>query len=103
MIIRSQNKLKTTTDLNLEIYDCHDDIFLIVNQTVDTLGIYSTKEKAIKVLDMIQEAYAKMRRNDCINNGSIKEYALLPKTEQDTNLEYFKNMYCFNMPKDSEV
>lgn len=86
MIIRSQNKLKTTTDLNLEIYDCHDDIFLIVNQTVDTLGIYSTKEKAIKVLDMIcnfanEKHYEKVVPKQCGCIGGV----------------------VFEMPQDSEV
>ena len=83
MIIRSQNKLKTTTDLNLEIYDCHDDIFLIVNQTVDTLGIYSTEEKAIKVLDMICEKYSSCEWKDV-------ECSICHKT-------------VFQMPQDSEV
>lgn len=86
MIIRSQNKLKTTTDLNLEIYDCHDDIFLIVNQTVDKLGIYSTKEKAIKVLDMIcnfanDKHYEKVVTEQCGCIGGV----------------------VFEMPQDSEV
>ena len=83
MIIRSQDKLKITTDLNLEIYDCHDDRFEIVNQTVDTLGIYSTKEKAIKVLDMIEKLYVE----------SVW-------TEGKTIIA---NRVCFEMPQDSEV
>lgn len=83
MIIRSQNKLKTTTDLNLEIYDCSDDIFVIVNQKVDTLGIYSTKEKAIKVLDMIEKLYVE----------SVW-------TEGKTIIA---NRVCFEMPQESEV
>lgn len=57
MIIRSQDKKSITTDLNIQIYDCDNGSFEIVNGTVDTLGIYSTEEKAIKVLDMIQSVY----------------------------------------------
>ena len=86
MIIRSQDKLKITTDLNLEIYDCHDDRFEIVNQTVDMIGIYSTEEKAIKVLDMICAFYIRMV--DVTNN-------IVQATKEDS--------YVFQMPLDEEV
>ena len=86
MIIRSQDKLKITTDLNLEIYDCHDDRFEIVNQTVDMLGIYSTQEKAFKVLDMICEAYSRIE--DVANH-------IVQATKEDS--------YVFQMPLDEEV
>ena len=83
MIIRSQNKLKTTTDLNLEIYDCHDDIFLIVNQTVDTLGIYSTKGKAIKVLDMICNFYAEhLEELKCDEPPFVRAFFTMPQDSE---------------------
>lgn len=105
MIIRSQDKhgFVNLGNIDTVCMDAEWNIYAFNGKANSLIGTYSTEEKAIKVLDMIQEAYAKMRRNDCMNNGSIKEYALLPKTEQEINLEYFKNMYCFNMPQDSEV
>lgn len=60
MIIRSQDRETITTDLNLTIYEelgskkCE-----ITNGFSGCLGEYSTKEKAIKVLDMIQKEYLK--------------------------------------------
>ena len=94
MIIRSQDKLKITTDLNLEIYDCHDDRFEIVNQTVDMLGIYSTQEKAIKVLDMIQKEYGRHYYGEggqlATINHYVEPFAFIPPK-------------VFQMPSDEEV
>lgn len=58
MIIRSQDKKCITTDLNLCIYE--DDWthqFEVSNNIGMDLGLYSTEEKAIKVLDMICAEY----------------------------------------------
>lgn len=58
MIIRSQDKKSITTDLNLQIYaDDWSDKFGIMDSKGAELGLYSTAEKAIKVLDMIYEQY----------------------------------------------
>ena len=58
MLIRSQDKRSTTTDLNLEIFVNEDrNEYVIGNITRGGLGTYSTEEKAIKVLDMICEKY----------------------------------------------
>lgn len=77
MIIRSQDKKSTTTDLNLTIYE--DDWthkWEITNNLGMELGSYSTEEKAIKVLDMIEDAV----RNIAFTDGVV-----------------------FRMPQDSEV
>lgn len=60
MIIRSQDKKSITTDLNINIYE-DDNVsgFEMINKSLTSLGKYSTEEKAIKVLDMIQEEYGK--------------------------------------------
>lgn len=77
MIIRSQDKKKITTDLNIwgnfdgVEYDIENDAFL--------LGTYSTEEKAIKVLDMICRAYEYFR------GGNVYEHSV------------------FQLPQDSEV
>ena len=108
MIIRSQDKKRITTDLNLYIEPRENGAIgnvtcWIKNNTMGIMGSYSSWEKAIKVLDMIQEAYAKMRRNDCIIRGSMKELSLLPEKETETYLKDFKNVYYFNMPQDDDV
>lgn len=93
MIIRSQDKKSVTTDLNIQIYDCDNGSFEIVNGTVDTLGIYSTEEKAIKVLDMIEKRYLEYERS---MGGSINQYSAIPPTT-------FIPPKVFQMPQDSEV
>ena len=62
MLIRSQNKAVLLNFSNLDaIYTVKGGDDFIISSLKDenkcTLGKYSTKEKAIKVLDMIQEAY----------------------------------------------
>ena len=64
MLIRSQNKAVLLNFSNLAaIYTVKDgDDFIISSlegENKCTLGKYSTKTKAMKVLDMIQEAYCK--------------------------------------------
>ena len=86
MIIRSQDKTVITTDLNLQIYDTGNDSFEIVNGTVDTIGLYSTEEKAIKVLDMIREAYSRMEDIKC---GAVQAQKY--------------DLFCFQMPDDEDV
>ena len=88
MLIRSQNKKKITTDLNLEIYKPpYSDKYKINAGNVGYIGTYSTEEKAIKVLDMIQQKYIQYGK---IRQGfSVEAVVVLPKV--------------FQMPKDSEV
>ena len=89
MLIRSQNKAVLLNFSNLAaIYTVKDgDDFIISSlegENKCTLGKYSTKAKAMKVLDMIQDAYCKFMsvKNDDAWGG--KESA-------------------FYMPEDSEV
>jgi hypothetical protein len=84
MIIRSQNKKSITTDLNINIYaDDEEKEFELINKSLTSLGTYSTEEKAIKVLDMIEKLYVE----------SVW-------TEGKTIIA---NRVCFEMPQDSEV
>jgi hypothetical protein len=58
MIIRSQDKKNITTDLNLQIYEDElSNMCEISNGAYITLGVYSTEEKAIRVMDMIQNEF----------------------------------------------
>ena len=104
MIIRSQDKKYTTTDMNLEIVTKeYFTEFGDGDKTVESkiynsvgllLGTYSTEEKAIKVLDMIQQEYCKhfygqggqMATADIY----IQPFAFIPPK-------------VFQMPQDSEV
>lgn len=91
MIIRSQDKKKTTTDLNLHIESIEvgkENIkrVFIKSEKMGTIGVYSTEEKAIKVLDMICAFYIRMV--DVTNN-------IVQATKEDS--------YVFQMPADEDV
>lgn len=69
-----------------------------------SLGHYSTKEKAMKVLDMIEEAYAEyeMFLQTFMGIASVRvtttEKEILDKKKKD-----IKKKAIFQMPQDSEV
>lgn len=86
MIIRSQDKKSFTTNLDLlvmEIAKRHE----IVDGKRNTVAIYSTEEKAIKVLDMIQEKFQEPIYQNDIGCNEIAIY----------------KSKVFQMPKDEEV
>lgn len=59
MLIRSQDKrilINMNNVSSIEVGDNELRIFADDGETIYDLGSYSTKEKAMKVLDMIQEA-----------------------------------------------
>ena len=100
MLIRSQDKVTLTnfeqvTDLTIvpnekefEIYVCYPFSVTAYNEYSKLcIGTYSTNEKAIKVLDMIQEKYQEPIYQNVIGNNETAIY---------------KNM-VFQMPQDSEV
>ena len=67
MLIRSQDKEKLTDDMNLYIDDWEtENHFSICNSKMDMLGVYSTKEKAIGVLDDIYQAHRNLQFTDGI-------------------------------------
>lgn len=87
MLIRSQDKrilINMNNASSIEVGDNELRIFADDGETIYDLGSYSTKAKAMKVLDMIQDAYCKFMsvKNDDAWGG--KESA-------------------FYMPEDSEV
>jgi len=91
MIIRSQNKARTTDDLKLHIcihfYESTGECYEIRTSSGDTIGEYSTMEKAVKVLDMIQNKYFEHMTLE--QNGAIMGILEKPKV--------------FLMPLDKEV
>ena len=96
MLIRSQDKrglinLKNVAEIYIDIRSEGQIIatFGDYYSQVTELGNYSTKEKAIKVLDMIQSEYTK--------TTDLKH-------EFNSNILFCVPMsHVFNMPQDSEV
>ena len=92
--IRSQDKCRMGKCMELYVVDDYDDDYSIEGYSVDDtpiiLGTYSTKEKAIKVLDMIQEHIA--------NNDNIFR---IVASEQDWVGEIITHgNNVFQMPRD---
>ena len=102
MIIRSQDKKSITnfeqlTDISIHPIGTNDKYYSVVacypfaigdDYSNMSIGKYSTEEKAIKVLDMIQNAYT--------------QYATI-KDGLGTVYGAFNIPKCFQMPQDSEV
>lgn len=87
MLIRSQDRLRLVNTENIdtlaiELGSFH--IYSFLGNESTLLGKYSTEEKAVKVLDMIQESYI-----------ANKGYYLSGSKS--------KTSYVFYMPQDDEV
>lgn len=72
------------------------------------LGEYSTREKAMKVLDMIQEAYGDSEYTKYVIPEVCRILSMKPKTEENKAHagelgEMLKKGMTFQMPEDSEV
>lgn len=72
------------------------------------LGEYSTKKKAMKVLDMIQEAYAEYKITCTFLTGFTGHRAIVESNDICVNgfkelTKNFKKNMVFQMPADSEV
>lgn len=113
MLIRSQDKemiinMAATNHIYVrEVYRPSGNLIDISSDEM-RLGYYSTKEKAIKVLDMIREAYADAKLNEilipdvCKSAGKSqrgKDNTLIAKTIR----KFFMEKMIFQMPEDSEV
>lgn len=88
MLIRSQDK-KELHNLEriamIRVVKTIEYEYIVEVNRQKNIGVYSTEEKAIKVLDMIQKAYKGNRVEEVYHEGS----------------EYFRPV--FQMPQDSEV
>ena len=85
-----------------------------VEQLVSDMEIasYSTKEKAIKAMEMLRETYAGMplvMQNVTISEDVAKEFerlkkcAIMVRTENQPSKVDFINNAIFQFPKDSEI
>ena len=111
MLIRSQNKrilINMNNVSSIEVGDNELRIFADDGETIYDLGSYSNKAKAMKVLDMIQEAYANVElipmavpniRNMFAEAPASKENEILAETIGKALMEKM----VFQMPDDSEV
>ena len=110
MLIRSQNKevlIAFESLLNIEVSGG------VISARRDIgwcylLGEYSTKAKAMKVLDMIQEAYEEYKITCTFLTGFTGHRTIVESNDIHVNgseelIKNFKKNMVFQMPEDSEV
>lgn len=74
MLIRSQDKETLTNFDNsvvINVMDIEGTVKIVCSYSCDDyiIGYYSSKAKAMKVLDMIQEAYMEYKSGEIVGNG----------------------------------
>ena len=116
MLIRSQNKISlvkfeniviNTNNINGKEIICWSQMNPGEDEYI-SLGNYSTKAKAMKVLDMIQEAYGDSEYTKYVIPEVCRMLSMKPKTEENKAHagelgEMLKKGMTFQMPEDSEV
>ena len=109
MLIRSQDKSRLISLNNtreLRFWECAQGFN--ITDCVCPIGHYSTKAKAIKVLDMIQEAYEEYKITCTFLTGFTGHRAIVESNDIHVNgfkelIKSFKKNMVFQMPEDSEV
>ena len=111
MLIRSQDKRILINMNNVSSIEVGDDrlrIFANNGDAIYDIGEYSTEAKVIKVLDMIQEAYADAKLNEILLPDVCKSASESQRGKDNTSIaktirkDFIKKM-IFQMPEDSEV
>ena len=111
MLIRSQDKrilINMNNVSSIEVGDNELRIFAADGETIYDLGSYSTKAKAMKVLDMIQEAYADAELVPRVFPDIGKMFTeASPSKENELLAEVIgkmaNNAMVFQIPADSEM
>jgi hypothetical protein len=111
MLIRSQDKSILINMNNVSSIEVGDDrlrIFASNGDAIYDIGEYSTEAKVIKVLDMIQEAYADAELIPMTVPNIGKMFAEASASKENELLaeaigEVLMNKMVFQMPADSEV
>ena len=113
MLIRSQNRgllINFNNAPAIGIMEVEGDVKITCSDTDETLdiGSYSTKAKAMKVLDMIQETYGDSEYTKYVIPEVCRILSMKPKTEENKAHaeelgEMLKKGMTFQMPEDSEV
>lgn len=116
MLIRSQNKMSLVkfeniivniNNINGKEIICWSQINPGEDEYI-SLGHYSTKVKAMKVLGMLQEAYADAKLNEILLPDVCKSASESQRGKDNTLIaktirkDFMKKM-IFQMPEDSEV
>lgn len=120
MLIRSQDK-ETLTNFSssvvINVVDIEGTVKIVCSYSCDDyiIGHYSSKAKAMEVLDMIQEAYSDFESAKITSTGlATAAYAISLNYDTPENVfdginalkEYgdsIKELMVFQMPADSEV
>lgn len=115
MLIRSQDKTTLVKSENIVVDLKLPDLLNVIcwswisgSVRNFALGRYSTKEKAVKVLDMIQEACGDSEYTKYVIPEVCRILSTKPKTEENKEharelREMLKKGMTFQMPADSEV
>lgn len=113
MLIRSQNRELLINFNNapaIGIMEVEGDVKITCSDTDETLdiGSYSTKAKAMKVLDMIQEAYADAELNEILLPDVCKAANKSQQEKENTSIakdirNAFMKKMVFQMPDDESV
>lgn len=116
MLIRSQNKMSLVKFENIvvNINNINGKEIICWSQMNPgedeyiSLGHYSTKEKAMKVLDMIQEAYADAELNEILLPDVCKAANKSQQEKENTSIakgirNAFMKKMVFQMPDDESV
>lgn len=113
MLIRSQNKaiiLNIDNAFSIAIRGINGvtAIYIASQSGYRNMAEYSTKEKAMKVLDMIQEAYGDSEYTKYVIPEVCRILSMKLKTEENKAHagelgEMLKKGMTFQMPEDSEV
>lgn len=113
MLIRSQNKevlvnFNVSAGIEIEEGTTKTVVTSYITGCSYLLGEYSTKAKAMKVLDMIQEAYTEYKITCTFLTGFTGHRAIVESNNihvdgfEELTKSFKKNM-VFYMPEDSEV
>lgn len=113
MLIRSQNKKYLVSTNNISFYAMDSEVICfgisgIEDSDYIILGHYETEAKAMKVLDMIQEAYEEYKITCTFLTGFTGHRAIVESNDIHVNgfeelVKNFKKNMVFQMPEDSEV
>ena len=113
MLIRSQNKKYLVSTNNITFYVMDSEVICfgisgIEDSDYIILGHYETETKAMKVLDMIQEAYADAALIPMVVPNIGKMFAEASASKENELLaeaigKVLTNKMVFQMPEDSEV
>ena len=113
MLIRSQDKetlINFNNSIVVNIIDIEGVVKIICSYSCEDyiIGHYSSKAKAMKVLDMIQEAYADAKLNEILLSDICKAANKSQQEKENTSIaknirNAFMKKMVFQMPEDSEM